>query len=214
MATILTRVGIGIIAICLAALVLNLLILFAPTASLVRRLDALPHVRDGLLLGTGRANAAGGVWPVYTARIEGAAALVHAGRVDRLIISGYRDGAGRPQDRYDEIADMREDLEALGVTPDRMVDDLGSFRTRDSIEHVGCIAGPGPVIMISQAGHLARALSLGLVIGRHDLGFVVEDPSALAKLLVWTEFLSRFKAIGDIAQMVWSRGRASADCLR
>ena len=88
----------------------------------------IPHNRVGLLLGTNSTTPRGTHNYYYTHRINAAAELFHAGKVDYLLISG--DNSSK---HYDEPTMMRDSLLLHGVPADRIVLDYAGFRTLDSV---------------------------------------------------------------------------------
>ena len=120
----------------------------------VMRIDDLPPHDAGVVLGCsptirGRASL------YFAERVRAAAALYHAGKVKRLLLSG----ATEPP-YYDEPAAMRNALLALGVPDDRMMlDPLGS-RTLDSIERARTVFGIRDPVYITQRFHAARTAFL------------------------------------------------------
>ncbi len=85
--------------------------------------------RVALVLGTSKRTRQG--WPNahFTRRIAAAAALYHAGRVRRLIVSGDAHNSRGSN----EPADMRAALRELGVPDAAITEDPAGFRTLDSV---------------------------------------------------------------------------------
>lgn len=90
--------------------------------------ESVPYKKVALLLGTNPVNKWGRPNPYFTNRINTAAELYHAGKVDFIIASG--DNHTR---QYDEPTAMRDSLMAHGVPEDRIVLDFAGFRTLDSV---------------------------------------------------------------------------------
>jgi SanA protein len=72
---------------------------------------AVPHRTTALLLGTGPVSRWGGPNRYYYTRIDAAAELYKAGKIDSIIVSGARRGD------YDEPSMMIADLSARGPNP-------------------------------------------------------------------------------------------------
>jgi SanA protein len=114
--------------------------------------DTTPLRECGLVLGTlpkvdGRDNV------FFTSRIQAAADLYHAGRLQYLIVSGDNSHLG-----YDEPTEMKAALVAKGVPANRIYCDYAGFRTLDSVVRADRIFGQQQFIIISQAFHNTRAL--------------------------------------------------------
>ena len=117
--------------------------------------DAIPHNKVALLLGTNPRNRRGGPNSYFTNRINTASKLYHAGKVDYIIASGDNHSK-----RYDEPTAMRDSLIAHGVPKDRIILDFAGFRTLDSVIRAKEVFGCDSLTIISQADHNARALYL------------------------------------------------------
>ena len=109
--------------------------------------------------------------PYFFNRIDAAAKLFKAGKVEICIVSGNQARGGRPRGGYDEPADMRDALIAAGVPEDRIYRDYAGFRTLDSVLRAKGIFGQDRVIIVSQRFHLARALFLARWHGLENDGF-------------------------------------------
>jgi SanA protein len=139
-------------------------------------LDEVKPARAGLVLGSAKLVRNYVANPFYKNRIEAAAALFKAGKVEFLIVSGNQARGGRPRGGYDEPADMRDSLIAAGVPAARIYRDYAGFRTLDSIVRAKEVFGQDRVIVVSQRFHLARALFLASQKGLDDDGFAAKDP--------------------------------------
>ncbi len=162
-------------------------------------LDDLPSAKAGLVLGASRLvrNYVGN--PFFSHRIEAAAALFKAGKVEYLIVSGSQAGGGRPRGGYDEPADMRGALIAAGVPAERIYRDYAGFRTLDSIVRAHEIFGQQRVIVVSQPFHLSRALFLASWRGLDDVGFAAADvPLRFGVRTYLREVAARGAAILDL----------------
>lgn len=115
--------------------------------------DDIPHNRVGLLLGTNATTPRGTHNFYYTHRINAAAELFHAGKVDYILVSGDNHSK-----QYDEPTMMRDSLVLHGVPADRIVLDYAGFRTLDSVVRAKEVFGQSSFTVISQEFHNARAL--------------------------------------------------------
>jgi SanA protein len=89
----------------------------------------------------------------FTSRIQAAADLYKAGRLQYLIVSGDNSHLG-----YDEPTEMKAALIAKGVPANRIYCDYAGFRTLDSVVRADRIFGQQQFTIISQAFHNTRAL--------------------------------------------------------
>lgn len=117
--------------------------------------DSVPHNKVALLLGTNPLNKRGRPNSYFTTRINTAAELYHAGKVDFIIASG-----DNHTKKYDEATAMRDSLIAHGVPECRIILDFAGFRTLDSVVRAKEVFGCDSLTIISQADHDARALYL------------------------------------------------------
>jgi SanA protein len=138
--------------------------------------DDIRPAKAGLVLGSAKLVRNYVANPFFKNRIEAAAALYKAGKVEYLIVSGNQAKGGRPRGGYDEPADMRDALIAAGVPAARIYRDYAGFRTLDSVVRAKEVFGQDRVIVISQPFHLARALFLARGKGLDDDGFAAKDP--------------------------------------
>lgn len=125
----------------------------AATGRIYSSVDSIPYNRVALLLGTNPMNRLGRPNTYFINRINTAAGLFHAGKIEYIIASG--DNHTR---RYDEPTAMRDSLMAHGVPSDRIVLDYAGFRTLDSVIRAKEVFGCDSITIISQADHSARAL--------------------------------------------------------
>jgi SanA protein len=159
----------------------------------------VPPAKAGVVLGSSRLVRNYVANPFFHYRIDAAAALYKAGKVEYLIVSGNQARGGRPRGGYDEPADMRDALIAAGVPAERIYRDYAGFRTLDSILRAKEIFGQDRVIVVSQHFHLARALFLARWHGLDDDGFEAEDvPLRYSLLTQLREIGARLKAVFDV----------------
>ena len=104
--------------------------------------------------------------PYYTARIEAAAELWRAGKVEAFVVSG-----DNHVEWYDEPTEMKAALVAAGVPEDRVVCDYAGFRTLDSVVRAKTIFGLDSFLVVSQDFHVRRAIFLGRCRGLDVRGY-------------------------------------------
>jgi SanA protein len=118
-------------------------------------LNAVPSRNTGLVLGTSRLASSGRINQYFIARIEAAAALYHAGKVGKLILSGN----GVEPD-YNEPRDMMQALLAQGVPAEALILDPDGVRTIDSVLRAKTAFSADRFTIVSQRFHNERALFL------------------------------------------------------
>lgn len=133
----------------------NIMVGQAAKGRIYTEMDSIPYNKVALLLGTNPINRWGRPNSYFTNRINTAAELYHAGKVDFIIASG--DNHIR---QYDETTAMRDSLMAHGVPEDRIILDFAGFRTLDSVVRAKEVFGCNSLTIISQEDHNARALYL------------------------------------------------------
>lgn len=134
-------------------------------------ISLLPFNNVGLVLGTGRLNSYNGLPNLhFSHRLKAAAELYRAGKVKHLILSGNNDRHG-----YDEPADMRAGLLALGVPEDAMTLDPSGFRTLDSVVRVRDVYGQRKYTIITDEFHCYRTIFLARNHGLDVVAFPSEE---------------------------------------
>ena len=128
-------------------------------------------------------------------RVKQAAALWHAGKVEKILVSGDH-GAWA----YDEPGTMRKALVADGVPPEDVFEDHAGFETWATMVRARSIFGVRDAVVVTQGFHMPRALYLadaagidatGLTADLHEWGFQGRKSTV-------REVLSRVKAIADV----------------
>lgn len=117
--------------------------------------DAVPHHRYGLVLGTSPVLSNGAVNHYYKYRIEAAALLYQQGKIDVVVVSGSDNGID-----YSEPEAMRHDLQTFGVPATQIVMDKGGERTLDSVLYAQSQGLMDDWLIVSQAFHNQRTLML------------------------------------------------------
>lgn len=157
--------------------------------------DSIPYNKVALLLGTNPLNRYGRPNSYFTNRINTAAELYHAGKVDFIIASGDNHTKG-----YDEPTAMRDSLTAHGVPEDRIILDFAGFRTLDSVVRAKEVFGCDSLTIISQEDHNARALYLAEAYGINAIA--ISAPLRAGRWvrtrLTLREWLARDKMMLDI----------------
>ncbi len=155
--------------------------------------DRTPTNRVGLVLGTCPRIADGRDNLFYLHRLDTAAALYRAGRVEVLLVSGDNGRRG-----CDEPTAMRDDLVARGVPPERIYRDYAGFRTLDSVVRARWVFGLDRVTIVSQRFHNERALWLARRAGLDAIACDAPDVRGAFGLKVRArEALARVAAVLD-----------------
>jgi SanA protein len=128
-------------------------------------------------------------------RVEQASRLWHAGRVEKILVSG-----DHGQWVYDEPDTMRKALVNRGVTPRDIFEDHAGFDTWQTMVRARSIFGVRSAVVVTQGFHMPRALYLadaagidatGLTADLHQWGYQGRKSSV-------REVLSRVKAVADV----------------
>ena len=168
------------------------------SARIYSSVDDIPARKVGMVLGCPEYSG-GRPSPVLAGRLQAAADLYHAGKVQMLVVSG----AGYSEKFYNETSAMTRGLVARDVPEDAIVGDGKGLRTLDSVLRMRDVFGYDDFITISQRDHCERALYLADHHGILTIGFEAEISSGP----YWNERLesairvplSNVKAVLDIA---------------
>ena len=154
----------------------------------------MPHNRVGLVLGTAKHSRHGQINPYYANRLEAAADLYKAGKVDYLLVSG--DNASH---YYNEPKAMKADLKRLGVPGADIVLDYAGFRTFDSVVRAWKVFGQQQFTIISQDFHARRAMYIAHHYGlRVDIYNAKEVHNNSSWKIMLREKLARVKMMMDL----------------
>jgi SanA protein len=163
--------------------------------SKIYTLESVPTRRVAIVFGAGLWRN-GTATPVLQDRVQTAADLYFAGKVERLLMSGDNRFAD-----YNEPAVMREVALSLGVPPEAIVLDFAGRRSYDTCYRAKAIFGVTDAILVTQAFHLPRAIYLCNQLGIRSIG-VAADLRVYRKssLLVWNmrELLATAAALWDV----------------
>lgn len=130
-----------------------------------------PQFQVALVLGTNKYMPSGQHNRFYVERIQSAAELYHAGKVNAIIVSG-----DNRQRNYNEPRQMRRDLIDQQVPADFITLDFAGFRTLDSVVRAQQVFEQQQVLIVTQAFHLERALFIADQHGLDALGFAATSP--------------------------------------
>ncbi len=127
-------------------------------------LAAAPRARVAIVFGAGLTRS-GRVTPVLYDRVATAADLYHAGKVDRLLLSG-----DNREINYNEPAAMRVAALELGVPNTALVLDYAGHSTYDTCYRAHAIFGLDQALLVTQDYHLPRALFVCDMLGVEAAG--------------------------------------------
>jgi SanA protein len=128
-------------------------------------------------------------------RVKAAARLWHAGKVEKILVSGDHHSWA-----YDEPDTMRKALVRSGVPPQDIFEDHAGFDTWATMVRARSIFGIKDAVVVTQGFHMPRALFLADEAGIHATGLTSDLHTygyQLKKSEV-REVLSRVKAIADV----------------
>lgn len=157
-------------------------------------INALPHCKTGLVLGTSKRLANGTPNLYFTFRMDAAEKLFKSGKVEYLILSG-----DNRANHYNEPRDMQRELIKRGIPDSCLVLDYAGLRTFDSMVRCHEIFGQDSVIVVSQQFHNARAVYIGQTNGLRAFGLNAQKVTTQSEIKIkFREFFSRIKCLLDI----------------
>lgn len=130
----------------------------------------VPHRHTALLLGTSPKGRFGGPNQFFVARIDAAAELYQAGKVDRILVSG-----DNRKKEYNEPEAMRKALIEKGIPSESIYLDYAGFRTYDSVIRAKEVFGQDSFTIVSQRFHNERAVFIAGKKGIDAIGYNARD---------------------------------------
>ncbi len=134
--------------------------------------------------------------PVLKDRVQTAADLYFAGKVQKLLMSGDNRYV-----EYNEPEAMRRYALILGVPEEAIVLDYAGRRTYDTCYRARAIFGVEQAILVTQAFHLPRAIYLCNALGINGVGVPAQNITyRRASLLYWNtrELAATLTALADV----------------
>lgn len=157
-------------------------------------MDAVPCRRAAVVMGCVRTLPNGLDNLYFSRRIDAAAELYKAGKVDCLIVSGDNHVKG-----YDEPSDMKESLINAGVPADRIACDYAGFRTLDTVVRAKKVFGVDSFIIVSQPDHVRRAVFTARGFGCDAYGYAAKDVNGRYSIKTTIrEQLAKIAAVADV----------------
>lgn len=140
--------------------------LHVSTGDRLRTTADVPRTEVAIVFGAGLWD--GEPSPYLAHRLDAAAKLYRAGRIDVVLVTG-----DNSREDYDEPDAMRSYLTEHGVPDRRIVSDYAGFDTWDSCVRARKIFGVHEAVLISQDFHIRRALALCRTAGVRSYGIGV-----------------------------------------
>jgi SanA protein len=161
----------------------------------VYTLETAPLGRAAIVFGAGLTRN-GFPTPVLRDRVETAARLYFAGKVEKLLMSGYSNFSN-----YSEPQSMRQYALTLGVPADVIVIDEEGRRTYDTCYRAKEIYGLDSALLVTQGFHMPRALFLCNALGLKAAGVVATNRRYWPVMLfIWNvrEQIATVDAVVDV----------------
>lgn len=137
---------------------------------LFNRPEEVPYNQVGLVLGTSKSLSNGQENLYFKYRMDAAAELYKAGKIDYILVSG-----DNSQLCYNEPVDMQKALLKRGVPKEAIVLDYAGFRTLDSVIRSKKVFGQQRMTIISQDFHNRRAIYIAQYHGIQAIGYNARD---------------------------------------
>ncbi len=155
----------------------------------------VPHAQAAIVPGA-LVDPHGEMSAMLTARVDRAAALYDAGKVDRILVSGDHHTWS-----YDEPDTMRKALVAEGVPPRAIFEDHAGLDTWATVVRARQIFGVSSAVIVTQGFHMPRALYEADAAGLDATGLTADtqDWGKQGQKSWLREFLARPKAAFDTA---------------
>jgi SanA protein len=141
----------------------------------------VPAERVALVLGA-RVYSNGRLSGMLRDRVETAVALYHAGKVQKLLMSGDNSSV-----EYNEPDAMTAHAISLGVPAEDIQPDYAGRRTYDSCYRAREIFQVKSLVIVTQAFHLPRALFLCNQLGIPSVGVAADQSTYDPRSLAWSE---------------------------
>ena len=153
----------------------------------------VPHAQAALVLGA-QVYKDGRPSIMLADRVNAAADLYDAGKVDKLLLSGDHSRLD-----YDEVGTMKRMLLARGIPAQDIFEDHAGFDTWDSAQRARRVFNVQSAVVVTQKFHMARALYDARRAGLRVSGFDADrrDYGKIMGKLRVREAAARVKTLGD-----------------
>ncbi len=156
--------------------------------------EETPRHPVALVLGCTRHLRSGRPNLYFAHRIDAAAALYQAGKVERLLVSG-----ASHRGEVDEAMSMKQALVEQGVGADAIICDHHGYRTIDSVLRAARVYGYPRIAIVSQRFHNERAIYIAERSGIEAIGFDARDVAPPhGRLVRFREFFARLRVLLDL----------------
>lgn len=170
----------------------NLIIVKTTEDRIYSTLDSIPKKPFALVLGCNK-KGPNGVNLYFRYRMEAAAELYHAGKIEYVLVSGDNHIV-----TYDEPTDMKDYLISLGVPENRIICDYAGFRTLDSVMRAQKVFHCHELIIVSQKFHNERALFIADWIGMDAIAYNARDVGRSTNYTHMREYVARVAVFMDL----------------
>lgn len=188
-----TIIFLGAVTIIGLVVLSNIWVIQSTKSQVFAAIDTLPNNKVALVLGTSPKLPNGQTNLYFESRMEAAAQLYHAGKVEHLVLSGDN---GRKI--YNEPEAMQKALVKLGVPIEKLTLDYAGFRTLDSVVRCQKIFGQDNFTVISQKWHNHRAVFIANAKGMNAIAYNAPKVVNATRKATNREYLARVKAVLDI----------------
>jgi len=187
-------VALGVVCGLLAVAVPNLIVWLGGRSPVTTDPAKVPHAQAALVLGA-QVYRDGRPSIMLRDRVNAAADLYRAGRVDKLLLSGDHSRVD-----YDEVGTMRGLLLAKGVPARDIFTDHAGFDTWDSAQRAKRVFDVSTAVVVTQRFHMARALYDARRAGLKVTGFAADrrDYGRVMRRLEVREAAARVKTLADV----------------
>ena len=148
----------------------NFSVYFESKSYISSKVDSLPEMKVGLLLGTSRYLGNDTPNAYFFNRIDAAVELYNSGKIKYVLVSGDNGTV-----TYNEPEDMRDELISRGIPEAKIVLDFAGFDTYDSMIRAQKVFGQNEFIVISQHFHNQRAVYIYRRFGINAYGYDAAD---------------------------------------
>lgn len=173
----------------------NISVVICAKGRIYNTVDKVPYRKVGVVLGTTPHAKRGGTNYYYKCRMEAVAELYFAHKISYIIATG-----DNRKSNYNEPAEMRKSLMALGVPESAIFLDYAGFRTYDSMVRAKKVFGQDSVTVVSQSWHNKRAIYIARHRDLDAIGYNAKDSHVRRSWIKMhvREMLSRVKAVMDV----------------
>jgi SanA protein len=187
-------VALGVVCGLLAVAVPNLIVWLGGRTPVTTDVAKVPHAQAALVLGA-QVYRDGRPSIMLRDRVDAAAELYRAGRVDKLLLSGDHSRVD-----YDEVGTMRRLLLDQGIPAEDIFTDHAGFDTWDSAQRARRVFDVSSAVVVTQRFHMARALYDARRAGLKVTGYAADrrDYGKIMGKLRVREAAARVKTLGDV----------------